>query len=230
MIKTMDSFLENCTDQHLIERWIAVDDGSDVADLYEISARYPFLEIIVNEYKGHASALNVLFESVDTTHVFHTEDDWRYDGKRNYITDCYDVMQQPAGDFTITCVTLRVYHKNEKRCYNDKQKPLITESGNQYRRRRPNSRWPGYTLNPSLQNLELLKRDIASDKIDGTGGLFNENKQGFEWGFAYRHRHASHETCQLLANNGYTNPRGLPTHIEHLGYGRTAYKLNKTYR
>lgn len=229
MIKTMDSFLENCTDQHFITRWLAIDDGSKSSDLYDIASLYPFLEIHRNEYKGHASALNTLFNMVETPLIWHTEDDWLYSTPRDYITDCYDVMSQDMGDLKPTCVTLRVYHKHQQGCYSNND-PLVTAKGNEYRRRKKKSQWPGYTLNPSLQNLDAIKQSVSSDKVDAIGGLFNEGKRDFERGFAWRHRKANHETCQLLAPHDCTNNVGLRSHIEHLGHGQTAYKLNNTSR
>ena len=57
-LRTMKSFMENCLDLDLIERWIVNDDRSDTKDLEFIKKKFPFLEIIKADRPGQASALN----------------------------------------------------------------------------------------------------------------------------------------------------------------------------
>src|SRR5208283_5467648 len=41
---TLDHFLLNCKDSHLVARWLVIDDASSKADLKALRRRYPFLE------------------------------------------------------------------------------------------------------------------------------------------------------------------------------------------
>jgi GT2 family glycosyltransferase len=94
--KTMNSFLNNCRDLHLIKRWICVDDNSSEEDRHKMREKYPFFEFVwkTPEQKGHARSMNIIMNMVNTPYLFHMEDDWQYIHPNNYITQCIEVLQE----------------------------------------------------------------------------------------------------------------------------------------
>ena len=95
--KTMNSFLNCCTDSHLIGQWLCVDDNSSEEDRNKMKKTYPFFKFIwKNEsQKGHYVSMNIIRDyviDIGATHVLHSEDDFHYFQKRNYITDSLKIL------------------------------------------------------------------------------------------------------------------------------------------
>jgi GR25 family glycosyltransferase involved in LPS biosynthesis len=94
--RTMNSFLENCTDIHLIDRWFCVDDNSSIEDREKMKHNYPFFDFYFKDIseKGHVKSMNIIREYITTPFIFHMEDDWEFFSKQNYISMCLDVLMQ----------------------------------------------------------------------------------------------------------------------------------------
>jgi hypothetical protein len=75
---TMDKFLYHCQDVYLISKWICIDDNSSEEDRNEMKRLYPFFKFIfkTEEQKGHAKSLNILLDTVKSKYVLMFEDDW----------------------------------------------------------------------------------------------------------------------------------------------------------
>lgn len=93
-VKTMDCFLLNCLDKHLISRWLCVDDNSSEEDRKIMKERYPFFEFIFKNIhnKGHPQSLQIITSSVNTPYLIHVEDDRALIDQRNYISDMIDIL------------------------------------------------------------------------------------------------------------------------------------------
>ncbi len=93
-VPTMNSFLNCCTDLHLISEWICVDDNSSEEDRKRMQKMYPFFRFIFKtpEEKGHPRSMNILRKEVKTPFIFHMEDDWKFVAKKPYITMCLNVL------------------------------------------------------------------------------------------------------------------------------------------
>jgi len=201
MIKTMDSLLEKVEDSHLISRWIAIDDGSSTKDICAISKRYPFLEIFCNDDKGHPQALNNLFARVDTAYAFHFEDDWEFCTEGKLVTKCLDVL---AHDPSVGVAGLRSFaHKRMVTANSTLYSPHIRSSSR--------NRWPGFSLNPGLIDMEKLR---------DTGPFLDE--QSFEFHFARRFDAKGYKQAYVIPPNGRV-------WIKHLGID-SSYNLNNTQR
>lgn len=94
--KTINSFLNCCTDLYLIDEWFIVDDNSSESDRIEIRQLYPFFKFrFKNELeKGHAISMNIIYQSINSPYIFHLEDDWQFFHKSNYITNCLEVLTE----------------------------------------------------------------------------------------------------------------------------------------
>ena len=195
--RTMDSFLENCLDHHLISRWICVDDGSSEEDRLEMRERYPFFEFILKDGPeiGHAKSMNRILAEVQSKYWLHFEDDWQIVKPGNYISHAIAVLDD--NDSLIQCVLNRNYaeildnynivgghlvvSQDQKTVYriHDYFNPASPEFKSllaQNPGRLTNAYWPGFSLMPSL-----LRRQA----FDGLGS-FNPGAGHFERDMADR--------------------------------------------
>jgi len=94
--RTVNSFLECCTDKHLISEWLVIDDNSDEEDKQKMKQLYPFITFIFkkSEEKGHVQSMNMIYNMVKTPYMFNMEDDWEFFYKDNYLTRCLEVLSQ----------------------------------------------------------------------------------------------------------------------------------------
>ena len=195
--RTMDSFLENCLDHHLISRWICVDDASSHEDRQLMRERYPFFEFIYKDSDevGHAKSMNRLLAEVTTKHWLHFEDDWQTVKPGNYISHAMAVLDD--NDSLIQCVLNRNYaeildnynivgghlvvSQDQKTVYRvhdfiNPASPEFKSLLEQNPGRLTNAYWPGFSLMPSL-----LRRS-AFDSL----GSFNPGAGHFERDMADR--------------------------------------------
>jgi glycosyltransferase involved in cell wall biosynthesis len=91
---TVSSFIECCLDLHLVQEWICVDDNSAEEDRSCMTNLFPFIRFInkTQEQRGHGESMNIIRNEVRTPYFFHLEDDWKFYEKRQYMTDCLDVL------------------------------------------------------------------------------------------------------------------------------------------
>lgn len=211
-MKTIQSFFENCMDLDLIKEIIIIDDGSsdsDIKGMFTILSDCKYnIKFIQKKNKGHARSLNILFDNVKTDYIFHLEDDWEFIKKDNFIRKGFKILDDNK---KIKSVIMRNWI--EQGCkQNDLQK---TKTGIKYYIHNYNGQkfikgevntYPGYSLNPSLQNISDIK------KI----GKF-ENKELFELRFAYRY--FSYDYKVALTEIDY---------CKHIGNNINAYRLNNT--
>lgn len=195
--RTMDSFLENCRDHHLIHRWICVDDGSNEEDRLEMRERYPFFEFIYKDGPeiGHAKSMNRILTEVRSKYWLHFEDDWQVIKPGSYISHAMAVLDD--NNSLIQCVLNRNYaeildnynivgghlvvSQDQKTVYriHDFINPASQEFKSlleQNPGRLTNAYWPGFSLMPSL-----LRRSA----FDGLGS-FNPGAGHFERDMADR--------------------------------------------
>ena len=195
--RTMDSFLENCLDHHLISRWICIDDASSYEDRQLMRERYPFFEFIYkdNDEVGHAKSMNRLLAEVTTKHWLHFEDDWQTVKPGNYISHAVAVLND--NDSLIQCVLNRNYaeildnhnivgghlvvSQDQNTVYRvhdfiNPASPEFKSLLEQNPGRLTNAYWPGFSLMPSL-----LRRS-AFDSL----GSFNPGAGHFERDMADR--------------------------------------------
>ncbi len=200
--RTLRSFMRSCLDQDLIVDWRAVDDGTDPAELEKLQKEFKQLTILRNPNKGHANALNLLLSGIRTRLIMHLEDDWLFPTPGHFIRDSQLVMSL-APEVAVVC--LRTARRGELL-----EGPGISFEYHTPRPDRP-LKWPGYTLNPSVQDLERISRL----------GPF-KNTRGFEYEFGLRYRDAGLKVA-------YLTPPASRNWIRHLGK-TSAYRLNQTRR
>ena len=97
--KTMNSFLNACTDSDLIDHWLCVDDNSSDEDRKKMQKNYPFFEFVWKDQsqKGHWISMNIIRSKAieyECTYDLHMEDDFHFIQKRNYLTESIKIMKE----------------------------------------------------------------------------------------------------------------------------------------
>ena len=114
--KTINSFINNCKDIDLIDKWLIIDDNSSIDDKEIMKYEYPFIQFIFKdkENKGHASSMNLIRDlSVDYEYVLHLEDDWLFIENTYYIKPAIDILE--SDDFKVLCPDLNINYIKDKK-------------------------------------------------------------------------------------------------------------------
>jgi GR25 family glycosyltransferase involved in LPS biosynthesis len=208
--KTINSFINCCNDIHLIDKWICVDDNSNEEDRNKMKELYPFFTFYFKnkDEKGHPKSMNIIRNIVLNDNIpflFHIEDDWKFFCKRNYISDCLDILSNNSklsqclinknyaerekdvsivgGIFNTTYSGLR-YYIHEYINTDEQKKEWINKYGEG---KSTCNYWPGFSFRPSLLKTKVLK-DI---------GMFNENISHFEMDYSFRCHNAGYLSAFL---------------------------------
>lgn len=194
---TINSFVNCCKDIHLIDEWICVDDNSSEEERHLMQQFYPFIKFYFKtpKEKGHPQSMNIIRNLVNTPYTFHMEDDWQFFDRRNYISECLEVLGQNSnikqclinknyaeipsdhnikgGDFKITSSGLRYYIHEWVRTENEKEEfeKKHGTNGNNC------NYWPHYSLRPSLLRTQIY-HEI---------GPYNETVSHFEMEYSTRY-------------------------------------------
>lgn len=193
--KTINSFLNLCTDIDNISRWICVDDNSSEEDREEMKRLYPFFTFVFKnkENKGHPQSMNIIRDMVKTPYIFHLEDDWNFFIKRPYIGDLLNLLisNPKIGQ----CLLNRNYSEREtdidikggfpvsknginylihEYCPGEKINDFYAKHGGPVRQC---AYWPHFSFRPSLLRKEVLD----------TVGKFDEKVSHFEMEYSHRY-------------------------------------------
>jgi hypothetical protein len=232
--RTINSFLNCCSDIKRIGRFVCIDDNSSEADRARMRQRYPFFEFIFKraEEKGHARSMNRLLDLVDAPYWLHLEDDWNFAVTTDYVTraisilDAEPVVAQVAFnrnyaerfcDRTVVGGTLHRLPESGLRYVLHEH--IAEKSGREaFFRRFPSGalshvHWPHFTFRPSIMRVDAIRRI----------GRFDEAPGHFELAFAQRFTEAGLRTAFFDAIccihiGRLTSERGGDT--------RNAYELN----
>ena len=204
--KTINSFLNCCLDLDRIDRWICVDDNSSEDDRKKMQERYPFFEFYMkkNSEKGHPISMNIILDKVTTPYIFHMEDDWKFFCKKNYITQCLDVLSQKyeigqclinknysevekdigiLGGEMKTCPSGQRYFVHEYCPTQEQQAVFSVKHGSGYHV----NYWPHFSFRPSLIKTQVIK----------SLGKFDEKVSHFEMEFSRRYTEAGYVSTFL---------------------------------
>lgn len=194
--KTMNSILNCFLDIDKIDYWFCVDDNSSEEDRHKMMTLYPFIDFHfkTKKEKGHPQSMNIIRDKVTTPYLFHLEDDWKFFEKRNYITECMDVLSSnnmigqclinknyaevsddidiKGGTFFTTHQGYRYYiHEHCKN--NEETEKWISKYGNC----KSSNYWPHFSFRPSIMKTKIIKNL----------GEFDITKSHFEMDYAYRY-------------------------------------------
>jgi len=210
--KTIASLLEMCEDQDRIAEWIVSDDHSPKEQVAAMKKLYPFMNVLSSSEKGHAANLNNVFKHVKTPYVLHLEDDWRFIKKGKFISKGIHIIKNTTrikivvlkpgmGDIPKiikgeSCL-IHLWDKDENKGKFDYKKAKCKQFGH-------------YTLNPSIQSMDAVRKTGRFKKPPNTEGQFTGT----------------------FSNHGFKLATLPHQYVEHIGTGakNSAYILNKTRR
>lgn len=153
-VQTMNSFLQCCTEKHLIREWIVIDDNSSADDRQKMRELYPFVNFIFKNFKhkGHPISMEILRRTVKTKYMLHVEDDWNFVLPFPLISRAADVLETDSKCHTV--------------CFNRNSAELLSEhrtdvgeerwskGGCRYYEHTPGQGkygyWPSFSLRPGL--------------------------------------------------------------------------------
>jgi GR25 family glycosyltransferase involved in LPS biosynthesis/glycosyltransferase involved in cell wall biosynthesis len=199
-IATVTSFLNACTDLHLVERFICVDDNSSEADRDVMQQKFPFFEFIFKgpADRGHARSLNLLRDAVRSPWLVHLEDDWQFFARRPYIGPALEILEEDSAlgqvlfnrnyaetldDRGIPGGFVRSTRAHRYRYRVHEHYPVDTGAYRHFEARhgKPgNAWWPHYSLRPSVLRTSMFQRV----------GVFDESAGHFEHDYARRYLQA----------------------------------------
>jgi len=195
--QTVNSFVNCCKDIHLVDEWLCVDDNSSKADRSDMQSMYPFITFYIKtpKEKGHPQSMNIIRNKVKTPYIFHMEDDWKFIERRNFLSDCLEVLgdnpkiaqclinknyAEPAGDheikggmFNATHSGLRYYI--HEFCHTQKKKNEFFKKHGKHTKHC--SYWPHFSFRPSLIRTKIFEEL----------GEFNESVSHFEMNYSSRY-------------------------------------------
>lgn len=204
--KTINSFINCCTDILQIDKWICVDDNSSAEDRKKMETLYPFFQFVwkTAEQKGHPESMNIIIDMVKSPFVLHMEDDWQFFEKKEYIKPALEILQE---DKTLGQVC---FNRNYAEVLKDRESPggllrwtkdnhiryLIHEHyhpdsqeykdfGTRHNNRPSSCYWPHYSLRPSVINTKVFK-DV---------GRYNTNTTHFEMEYSHRYFALNYKTA-----------------------------------
>ena len=98
MQKTLNSFINCCTDILTIDQWICYDDNSSDEDRKKMKELYPFIDFVFKtpEQKGHSISMNMIVDALpkETKYLVHFEDDWQFVEKKEYIKPAIEILNE----------------------------------------------------------------------------------------------------------------------------------------
>jgi GR25 family glycosyltransferase involved in LPS biosynthesis len=101
--KTINSFLNNCSDVNKITYFFCVDDNSSDEDREKMMKMYPFFDFYFKNSgeKGHRQSMNIIWNKLNELKprfYLHLEDDWLFINKRSYVTDSISFLERVESD------------------------------------------------------------------------------------------------------------------------------------
>jgi GR25 family glycosyltransferase involved in LPS biosynthesis len=101
--KTINSFLNNCSDVGKITYFFCVDDNSSDEDRDRMSKLYPFFNFYFKNSgeKGHRQSMNIIWNKLNELKpkfYLHLEDDWLFINKRSYVADSISFLERFESD------------------------------------------------------------------------------------------------------------------------------------
>jgi GR25 family glycosyltransferase involved in LPS biosynthesis len=222
---TICSFLNCCTDLHLVDEWLVVDDNSNEEDVLSMISDFPFIKYITKteEQSGHAKSMNIILENTTTPLIFHIEDDWNFITEKDYLTTCKNILE----------IDLKYGQALVNRGYGERGQCHDIYTGNMKFHPTKNIRyyehamdtppvglkncsyWPHYSL-----RVGMTRRDVY-DKV----GTFNET-EGCHFEMEYGKRYTSSGYTTVFMDSLYCYHTGRCTFERGDTTKKNAYDLN----
>jgi hypothetical protein len=196
---TLDSFLSLNT--HPIKRYLLHEDSGNAEIVSKIKEKYPFIEVLESNRSGLLASVDKLYALVNTPYIFHSEDDWLFQGNPDFIQQSIEILSTRQ-DVHQVWIRYGIPNNWLESDYLDGYK-MVKQShfGD----------WCGFSFNCGLRRLSDYKQMFPNGynvlNTHGTNSALNE-----------------HECNQVASSFGYraallNNPSCI-----HIGEGKSTYK------
>jgi GR25 family glycosyltransferase involved in LPS biosynthesis/cephalosporin hydroxylase len=204
--KTINSFLNCCTDLDRIDNWFCVDDNSSEEDREKMKEQYPFFEFYwkTPKEKGHPRSMNIIRDNVKTEFIFHMEDDWKFFAHRNYIGQCIDVII--SNKTILQCLVNKNYAEISTDINIIGGLPAITKNGTPYyihehtpdeKSKKEFTEKYGVVKSCAYWNHFSFRPSLIRRKVFDTLGPYNEDICHFEMDYSKRYVNAGYKSAFL---------------------------------
>ena len=219
--KTINSFLNNCSDINKITYFFCVDDNSSSEDREQMRKLYPFFNFYfkTSGEKGHRKSMNIIWNKLNELKprfYLHLEDDWLFIRKRGYVTDSISFLErfesegihqilfnknyaEVINDFNLVGGKLADEDEDEDIKIHIKDEPNLNGSNCAY--------WPHFSFRPSVIRTSAVL----------TLGNFDSPNTFFERDYADRYFHSA----------GYTSAYFNDVSSIHIGKLTSESRENK---
>lgn len=171
-IKTVNSFMKNCSDIGRIGYFYCVDDNSSFEDREKMRTMYPFINFYFKslEEKGHRPSMNIIWDKLNELkpkYWLHMEDDWLFLKQDDYISKSIAILEQHEEKNIHQVLFNRNYGETfesynivgGERFVNTQypKQPLLLHVKDQPGLKGPNSSyWPHYSFRPSVSRTSII--------------------------------------------------------------------------
>ena len=158
--QTLGSFLKLNT--YPIEKIFIIEDSTNPQMKTSILNTYGnTVELIYNDQNiGQAKSIDKMYSQVQTDYIFHSEEDYFYDGNANFIEQSIDILEERKDVHQIWCRDINNFDITHHSAALDQfeSDTLTTISGTEYRMvKSPYNGWCGFSWNPGLRRLSDYK-------------------------------------------------------------------------
>ena len=241
--KTINSFLNNCSDVGKITYFFCVDDNSSDEDREKMMKMYPFFDFYFKNSgeKGHRQSMNIIWNKLNELKpmfYLHLEDDWLFINKRSYVTDSISFLERVESDG----IHQLLFNKNYAEVINDFNLvggKLVDEDSNikLHIKDEPNlngsncAYWPHFSFRPSvirtsavlaLGNFDspntFFERDYADKyfNLGYTSAYFNEVNSIHIGKLTYETQNDKKNAYELNNEEQFSNTKKNDNDIENL--------------
>ena len=158
--QTIDSFFQ--LNSYPIESFIVTEDSTNLDMKKNIENEYKDkIKLIFNEKNlGLIQSIDNMYNMVETEYIFHSEDDYKYDGNPNFIQESIDILKENNNINQIWIRHLSNYTVSHGKRMLDRleSETLQTSTGVKYRMVKNNGPWCGFSFNPGLRRLSDYKK------------------------------------------------------------------------
>lgn len=201
-IKTMNSFLNHCTDVHRIDYWFCVDDNSSQEDRQEMKRLYPWMDFYwkSDQEIGHRKSMNIIWQKLNQlrpNYWLQMEDDFCFFQKMPYLSEAIRGLDRLRSSSHQVCQI--VFNRNYAEIVEDYEMSghLVHESGFLIHQHISNPKeipqhyknyhyWPHFSFRPSLIDCETI---LKLGNFDSPNTFFERdyadkfNKAGYKTAF-----------------------------------------------
>jgi len=150
--QTLDSFMS--VNRYPVERFVVIEDSMNKEIAHNIINKYgDKVDLIFNAKRiGQAPSLDRIYHTVYTQYIFHSEDDYLYDGNANWLQESKEILDERSDINQVWCRHWEDYADNGG--YDQFENDIFkTSTGVSYKMLKLGD-WCGFSWNSGLRRTE----------------------------------------------------------------------------